>query len=324
MKPSDNAVRNNGHSTGRIVVVGSANMDMVVRCKRFPRPGETVLGTAFNMFPGGKGANQAVAASKLGADVHFIGKMGADLFRARLLESLIGDGVHTEHILEDPTEPTGVAMISVDGTGENEIVVVSGSNMRLMPAEIEAQRALIRTADVLLLQLEVPIETVHTAARIGQEEGCTVVLNPAPASSLPDGICDSVDYLTPNESEASILTGIEVTDKASAEQAGWILIDRGARSVVITLGEAGAVLVEPARTKLFPAVRTTVVDTTGAGDAFNGALAFALASGYGIDDAIDLGNRVASYSVSHDGAQTSLPVFADVYPDHSPREARTA
>jgi ribokinase len=318
MKPSDKEVSSNGHASGRVVVVGSANMDMVVRCERFPRPGETVLGNAFNMFPGGKGANQAVAAAKLGADVRFIGKMGADMFRTRLLESLVNDGVHVEHILEDPTEPTGIAVISVDGCGENEIVVVSGSNMRLRSEEIEAQRALIRSADVLLIQLEVPLETVEAAARIGREEGCTVVLNPAPASDISDALLAEIDFLTPNETEATVLSGVEVIDVGSAELAGERLRERGAKAVVITLGATGALLVDDSGSRLFPAFPADVVDTTGAGDAFNGGLAYALAEGSPVAEAVTLGNRVAAYSVAHAGAQTSMPTAREVLPDVAP------
>lgn len=320
MNAKQNAAARTGADAGRIVVVGSVNMDMVVRCDRFPRPGETVLGSAFNMFPGGKGANQAVAASKLGGDVYFLAKMGQDLFRTRLLESLSADGVNVDHVLLDPEEPTGVAMISVDGCGENEIVVASGSNMRLQAAEIEAERTLLKSASVLLLQLEIPVDTVRAAARLGREVGAMVVLNPAPAMQLSPDVLSSVDFLTPNEIEASKMTGIDVVDFASGDRAGKRFLEMGVGRVIITMGAQGALLVEPGQSRVFPAFPARVVDTTGAGDAFNGGLAFGLAAGYSVDAAVTLGNRVAAYSVMYAGAQTSLPTAAQI----SAETARTA
>ncbi len=294
-------------------------MDMVVSCARFPEPGETILTDDLTMFPGGKGANQAVACARLGGTVQFLGKMGSDVFRPRLLESLEADGIDTNHVLVDAESSTGVALITVNGEGENQIVVVSGSNMRLTPEDVEAERALFDEADVVLLQLEIPVETVAKAAALAKAAGATVILNPAPACELPESLLRNVDILTPNESEAAQLTGIRVTDRATAEVAARKLRAQGVQHVVVTLGADGALLVTgdapfaPAeRVEHVPAREVQVVDTTAAGDAFNGALAYALAAGRDLDDALALANTVAAYAVTQRGAQTSMPAMADL------------
>lgn len=292
-----------------VLVVGSANMDMVVSCPRFPEPGETILTDELAMFPGGKGANQAVAAARLGGRVRFLGKMGDDVFRAQLLESLQADGIDTERVLVDADSSTGVALITVDGGGENQIIVVSGSNMRLTPEEIQAEHALFDEADVVLLQLEIPVETVERAAALAKAAGATVILNPAPACDLSETLLRQVDFLIPNESEASRLTGVRVTDRATAEIAARKLLGKGARHVVVTLGADGVLLVTAERVLHVPAREVYAVDTTAAGDAFNGALAFALAGGRGLDEALDFANGAAAYAVTRHGAQTSMPTL---------------
>ncbi len=307
--------RNDGRpGQGTVLVVGSANMDLVVSCERFPRPGETVLSEALTLFPGGKGANQAVACARLGARVLFLGKMGDDVFRPRLLESLRANGVDTGAVLVDDEAATGVALITVDAAGENQIVVASGSNMQLTPADVEAQQALFQQADVVLLQLEIPLETVEKAVSLAKKAGAIVVLNPAPARALPDTLLRHTDWLTPNESEAAYLSGVEVRGRAGAERAAQKLVERGVRHVVVTLGGDGALLVTPDETRHLPARRVEVVDTTAAGDAFNGALACALAQQGGGDlaAALDFANRAAACAVTRRGAQAAMPTPADL------------
>jgi ribokinase len=291
----------------RLLVVGSANMDLVVRCERFPHPGETIFGSAFAMFPGGKGANQAVCCAKLGGDVSFLGRMGNDLFCERLSANMKRDGVCLDHLLIDQSEPTGTALITVDSSGQNEIIVASGSNMKLCPGDVLEHRTAFAGAAIVLLQLEIPMETVMQAAVLAKENSAMVVLNPAPACSLPDQLFRSIDIITPNETEAGLLTGVAVNDAETAAEAAEVLLKRGVRSVIVTLGSSGCLLVTRERKKLFPARRVQPVDTTAAGDAFNGALAYALAEGTSLEDAIPFANSVAAYSVTKFGAQSSMP-----------------
>jgi ribokinase len=292
---------------GRVLVVGSANMDMVVSTRRFPRPGETILADAFAMFPGGKGANQAVAAAKLGARVHFIAKMGRDSFREDLLRSLETQGVQLEGVLTDEVTPTGVALITVDANGENEIVVASGSNMKLTPDDLVEHERLFREADVVLVQLEIPLATVERAVELGRAHGATVILNPAPARQLSPALIQNVDYLTPNETEVAQLARLSPDGVPTSHEAAARLIELGARNVVVTLGRKGALLVNRDCSDTFPALRVDAVDTTAGGDAFSGALAYGLSVGREPADAIRLANAVAGYAVTHRGAQPSLP-----------------
>lgn len=282
-------------------------MDMVVSCDQFPRPGETVFANEFGMYPGGKGANQAVACAKLGGNVRFLGKMGRDLFREKLTESLRQDGVRLDHLLTDAQAPTGIALITVNGDGENEIIVVSGSNMKLSPADVDARDEAFAGAQVVLLQLEVPLATVQRAAERARAHGAMVILNPAPAQPLPRALLEQVDLLTPNETEAELLTGVPVVDEASAEAAARGLLEQGVRHVIVTLGDKGALSVSPDGSRLFPARPVRAVDTTAAGDAFNGALAYALAHEQALDEAIPFANTVAAFAVTRKGAQTSMP-----------------
>ena len=297
-----------------VLVVGSANMDMVVSTDRFPKPGETVMARDFGMYPGGKGANQAVACAKLGGDVAFLGKVGRDMFRDRLLESLDTEGVDASSVLEDEHAPTGIALITVDRTGQNEIIVVSGSNMKLTPEDVSRHKKLFERAGVVMLQLEIPVETVMRAARLAKAAGAKVILNPAPAPSteLSDELLRMVDYITPNESEAELLTGNIASDGAASVEAARTLIERGVGDVLLTLGERGVVHVSAGGANAYPAYEVDAVDTTAAGDAFNGAFAYAISCGQSIEEAVPFANAVAACCVTRMGAQTSMPSLKDV------------
>jgi len=295
-----------------ILVVGSANMDLVVRSGRFPAPGETIFGEGFAMHPGGKGANQAVCAAKLGGNVRFLGKVGDDLFGVNLTRGMRRDGVRLDHLLVDDASPTGTAFIEVDGKGQNEIIVISGSNMRLLPRDIRRAGRAFDGTEVLLLQLEVPLETVAEAARVARGRGITVVLNPAPARTLPRKLLGLVDYLTPNETELGQLAGMNVTGLPSAVRAARALLARGVRGIVVTLGSRGALHVDGETFRRYAALRVKPVDTTGAGDAFNGAFACALAEGRPLPEAIPFANAVAAISVTRPGAQSSMPTMREV------------
>ncbi len=295
-----------------VLVVGSANMDMVVSTARFPRPGETVLGRSFAMFPGGKGANQAVACAKLGGDVTFIGRMGNDVLRDRLFASMRKDGVKLKRVAIDPALPTGIAVITVDGSGQNQIVVASGSNMALLPADIDRNAAAFGDAGVLLVQLETPLAAVQRAVALAKRKGLTVILNPAPARRLPKVLLNMVDFLTPNETELSVLSGMTVSGVASAERAARKLMAGGVKCVIVTLGAKGCMTVTATGSRIYPSYRVKAVDTTAAGDAFNGALAFGLAAGLSVEAAAPFANAVAALSVTRMGAQSSMPGMGEV------------
>jgi ribokinase len=290
-----------------IVVVGSVNTDMVVKGKRLPAPGETVSGGHFLLAGGGKGANQAVAAARLGANVTLIAKVGRDMFGEQAIENFRREGIDTEGILRDPEQHTGVALILVDRAGENLISVASGANHALTPDEIAEAADCIRAADVLMLQLETPLETVARAAQIAADAGVPVVLNPAPAQPLPEKLLKCVTYLTPNETEAEQLTGVVVEDEASARRAAEQLLAVGTRHVILTLGAKGAQVTTASGTVLIPSTKVEAVDTTAAGDAFNGGLAWALAGGMPLEEAVRQACLVGALSATRLGAQPSLP-----------------
>ncbi|HEY5564907.1 MAG TPA: ribokinase [Rhodothermia bacterium] len=304
-----------GTTEGRdrsLLVIGSANMDLVVTCDRFPEPGETVFGGSFATYPGGKGANQAVAAARLDGDVLFLAKLGSDAFGDELEHHLRESGVHVDYLLRDETAPTGVALITVDGSGQNEILVVSGSNMELSPDDVVAHSHLFARVSTLLLQLETPIPTALAAAEIAHDRGVAVVLNPAPAAELPDELLQKIDYLTPNELEAERLCGVAVRDLDSAEQAALRLLERGVRNVIVTLGATGALRVHEGGVQFAAAPLVDAVDSTAAGDAFNGAFARALSWGWQASEALEFAVYAASFSVTRPGAQHSLPVLNDL------------
>jgi ribokinase len=295
-----------------VLVIGSANMDLVVTADRFPKPGETIFGKKYQMFPGGKGANQAVSAAKLGVRTIFVGKFGDDQFHKVLNNSMSNNGVVLDHSFVDKNEDTGVAFIIVRGDGQNEIVVISGSNMKLMPQDLENKKNLFDECNVVLCQLEIPLETVQYAAKLASEKKALFILNPAPASQLPEDLLRYIDYLTPNENELELLTGIKIIDEDSIENAAKSLIKRGIRNVIVTMGSKGALFVNESHKIKFPANKVEVVDTTAAGDAFNGALAYSLAKGMEITEAIKMANIVASIAVTRMGAQSSMPDLSEI------------
>lgn len=296
----------------KIVVIGSTNTDMVIKTSHLPLPGETILGGEFLMNPGGKGANQAVAASRLGGDVAFISKTGNDIFGEQSVENLRREGVNTENIVVDQENPSGVALITVDSRAENCIVVAPGSNMTLKPDDIDKAIKQIEMADIVLLQLEIPIETVEYTAQIAFRNEKRVILNPAPAQKLSDSILKTIYILTPNETEAEILTGVKVTNTDTAKKAAQILLKKSVEIVIITMGANGAFVHTNSLSELIPAPEVKAVDTTAAGDTFNGALAVAVSEGFNIREAVQFANKAASIAVTRLGAQTSTPYRSEV------------
>lgn len=291
----------------RIIVVGSSNTDMVIKTGAFPQPGETLLGGEFFMFPGGKGANQAVAAARLGGDVVFIAKVGNDVFGERARQQFSEEGIAVDHLLTDPDRPSGVALITVDAKGENTIVVAQGSNATLSPEDLARAQHDFRDPAVVLMQLEIPLPTVLHAAQIARSNQGFVILNPAPAQPLPPELLKLVNLITPNRTEAETLTGIPVNDVSSATQAAHKFRGMGIAAVVITLGREGAFVFDGNEARLVPTPSVTAIDSTAAGDVFNGALAVALAEGKTLFDAADYANRAAAISVTRMGAQSSAP-----------------
>ena len=296
----------------KIVVIGSSNTDMVIRTPRIPRPGETVLGGEFFMAPGGKGANQAVAAARAGGEVHFIARVGDDVFGQQSLDGFVSDGIHVDLIVRDKDAPSGVALIIVGPDGENCIAVASGSNSRLGVADVRLAKPVITSADIVLMQLESPLETVREAAEIAASAGVPVVLNPAPARPLSDDLLKRVAYLTPNETEAEILTGITLIKKSDLAKAAEALLAKGIKAVLITLGSKGVYVATREKKEVMPAFKVIPVDTTAAGDAFNGALAVALAEGRPLLEAARFANAAAALATTKMGAQPSLAGRDDI------------
>jgi len=293
-----------------IATVGSINMDLVVRAPRFAAPGETLTGSAFLTVPGGKGANQSVAAQRIGAQVALIARVGDDAFGRAMRQGLEQEGLDVRHVATTPGTPTGVALITVDDQGENTIIVVPGANGALQASDVDQARDVIARADVLMLQLEIPVPVVTQAIGVARESGVTVVLNAAPAQALQADLLSGVDYLIVNATEAAVAAGLP-PDTAFEEAAG-VLRARGAGAVVVTLGAAGAVLVGDGPALSVPAFDVDVVDTTAAGDAFAGAFAVAIAEGASPADALQLGTAAGALAVTTVGAQPSLPTRAAV------------
>lgn len=295
-----------------IYVIGSSNTDMVVKADKLPGRGETVIGETFLMNPGGKGANQAVTAARLGGSVTFIAKVGNDLFGKQALQQFQREKINTNHVKVDPDNPSGVALISVDKNGENSIIVAPGSNSVLKKIDVELAFENNSHPGIALIQLEIPIDTVEYAIERCYQQNIRVILNPAPAKELNLDVLKHLFVITPNESEAELLTGIPITDLDSVKKAATILFHLGVENVVITLGAKGAFLHNKLVAKMIPAPPVTPIDTTAAGDCFNGALAVALSENLPLEKAISFACKAASISVTRMGAQSSLPTRKEV------------
>lgn len=290
-----------------IFVIGSSNTDMVVKTTRLPAPGETVIGGSFLMNPGGKGANQAVTAARLGGKVIFVAKVGNDMFGKQAIRQFHHERIDSRFVVTDQGHPSGVALINVDSEGENSIVVAPGSNASLKCSDVQAALDQLDHQDIVLLQLEIPLATVAYAIRQAFGKGCRIILNPAPAQALSAEILSSLYIITPNETEAELLTGIKVHDEQTAQQAAEKLRQAGVRNVILTLGARGAYLHNETTSQLICAPPVTPVDTTAAGDCFNGALAVALSEHVDLPQGVVFACKAASVSVTRMGAQSSIP-----------------
>ncbi len=296
----------------KIVVIGSCNTDMVISMDHLPLPGETLIGGEFFMNSGGKGANQAVAAARLGGNVSFIAKVGNDPFGKRALEQYRAEGIDVKHILTDPEQPSGVALIMVDAQGENSIAVASGANAHLTTKDLDNAKEILSRADIVLMQLETPITTVEHAANVAKRSGAKVILNPAPAQPLPESLLQNLYILIANETEAEFISGTQITDMDSVARAEDILCDKGGEKVVITLGSRGAFVKERGNYHQIPGLKVKAVDATAAGDTFCGALCVALAEGKNLTEAVTFANRCAAVTVTRMGAQSSLPYRSEI------------
>ncbi len=295
----------------KICVLGSINIDLVAQTPSFPEPGQTILGEQFHTFPGGKGANQAVAAGRLGADVTFLGKVGSDAFGDMALSALRDANVDTSFIQKEETS-TGVAVITVNRQAENTIVYVPGANGLVDVLYVNRSKRAIDEADILMIQLEVPLETVEWAAAYATERGKMVILDPAPAAQLPQRLIKCSHIITPNETELQIISGRNVRSEAEAMQAAGVLLEQGAGMVVHKCGGRGAYLISPEEAELVPGFKVTAVDTTAAGDSFNAGLAVSLANGNSIRESIRFANAVGAISVTKMGAQSAMPTLEEV------------
>jgi len=296
----------------KIVVLGSSNTDLVIRSPRMPRPGESILGGDFMMTAGGKGANQAVAIARLGSPVTFIAKVGCDMFGDRAVEQYAAEGIDISTVLRDENAPSGVALITVDDAGENCIVVAGGANNRLSVADVDSMRDHIESADYLLMQLEVPMPVIEHAAAIAFDAGVKVVLNPAPAAKLSDELLSKCYMLTPNETECGVIAGVGVGNSEQAEAAAEMLIEKGVQNVIVTLGGKGSLYRSATERAVIPAYRVKAVDTTAAGDTYNGALCVALSEGKTVREAAEFATKASAISVTRAGAQPSLPTRDEV------------
>ena len=296
----------------RIVVIGSSNTDMIIKLDRIPRPGETLLGGEFVSAAGGKGANQAVAAARAGGDVTFVARVGQDMFGDKAIGGFVQDGIHVEHITRDPEAPSGVALIFVAKDGENSIAVAGGANGRLSPADLRKAGPAIAAANSVVMQLETPLDTVQAAAERAVRAKVPVILNPAPATKLPPELLKLVSILTPNETEAELLTQVTVKDEISASHAADALLEQGVQTVIITLGARGAFVASGSVRRLVSGFQVKAVDTTAAGDVFNGALAVALGESKPLLEAVRFANAAAAISVTRLGAQPSAPARNEI------------
>ena len=295
-----------------ILVVGSTNTDMVIKADHLPAPGETILGGHFFMNPGGKGANQAVAAKRLGGEVTFIAKTGNDIFGERSVQLFKAEGIDITHMIIDADHPSGVALITVDKNAENCIVVASGANASLIPADIKPATELIKNAGIILMQLEIPLETVLYVALIAKATGAKVILNPAPACPLDEALLKCISIITPNKKEAEMLSGISIKDMESTTSAARAIREKGVETVIITLGATGAYISNKYLEVLIPSPVVNAVDTTAAGDVFNGALAVALSEEIPLKQAVAFACKAASISVTRLGAQSAAPHRSEI------------
>jgi ribokinase len=298
--------------TPSILVVGSSNTDMVIKANHLPSPGETILGGVFFMNAGGKGANQAVAAARLGGDVTFICKTGNDIFGQQALQLFKDEGINTSYMLSDPENPSGVALITVDKNAENCIVVASGANATLSAADLQNAKKIIEQAAIVLLQLEIPLTTVEYVAATASANENMVILNPAPACQLPESLFPHISVITPNQNEAELLSGIKVTDITSAKLAAAAIRDKGVKNVIVTLGQDGALVLSEGEYTHVPAHKVEAVDTTAAGDVFNGALAVALSENKNLVQATVFACKASAISVTRLGAQSSAPYRLEI------------
>lgn len=293
-----------------LCVVGSSNVDLTFRTCRLPRTGETIFGDAFHVDYGGKGANQAVIAAKIGARVTIVTKLGRDFFARQIRYNFGVNGIDRTYVLEDKGHSTGVAAIFVDDQAQNCIIVIPGANRNLVPEEVRQSSSAIQAAKVVLCQLEIPLETTLEAFRIAKAAGVRTVLNPAPAISLPDELLQLTDYCIPNETEIELLTGQAAGTVEKAETAARTLLQRGPRTVIVTLGEQGVLVVTSEKAEHFPAVPVEAVDTTGAGDAFIGTFGYLLAEGMPLAESVRRANALAALSVTQLGTQLAFPTRA--------------
>ncbi|WP_449621978.1 ribokinase [Robertmurraya sp. Marseille-Q9965] len=295
-----------------ILVIGSFMMDLVVRTPRAPENGETIIGNSFSRFPGGKGANQAVAAARLGGKVTMVGKVGSDNFGDEFLHTLKKENIDTKHIERDLTYPTGVGSITLEENGNNRIVVVPGANRQYLVNDLDRIQDLIKQSSILVVQLEMDYDMTKQAVAYAAMHDVPVILNPAPAQQLDDDLLEKVTYLTPNETEAEILTGIKVDSLESAEAAAKILLSKGVKNVVVTLADKGALIVNASGTKHIPGYTVKPIDTVAAGDSFNGALAVGVTIGKPLDEVVQFANAVGAIAVTREGAIPSLPYINEV------------
>ena len=296
----------------KVLVIGSYNVGLTVVGPRIPKPGETIMGTDFDMGPGGKGSNQAITVARLGGSVYFLAKIGGDMFGKDAIALFEREGISTKYVTVDETTHTGAGIIFVDENGQNAIGVAPGANYRLSVDDLRKCSGLFEQCSILLTQLEIPLSVVYEAISMADSVGATVILNPAPAQKIESRLLSTIDILTPNETEAETLTGIAVSDKESAIKAGKSLLSQGVNSVIVTLGDDGAVLVSGEREEFFSSYEVDALDTTGAGDAFNGGLAYGLAIGKSLEESIDFASKVAALSVTKVGVVPGLPVMQDV------------
>jgi ribokinase len=296
----------------KILVIGSSNTEMIFKAPSIPAAGETILGSSFSMSPGGRGVNQAIAAARSGGEVIFIGRTGNDLFGEQVIQVLVQNKIDTSHVIRDKTLASGISSIVLNASGDSGITITPGANANLSEKDLLNARLAIGSGDILLLQLDIPIETIRFAADLARTSGVRVILNPAPALPISDELLKSISILTPNASQAEILTGITITDERSAELAGRILLERGLNRVIILLRSKGAMVIDNGGAEHVPGFEMSSIDTSVASDVFNGALVVALAEGKNFYEAVLFSNAAASLSASRQGALTSIPYRGEI------------